>query len=82
MNAQPSGDSRLKWFRASPNVEQLVALDGGTVGTVVFLPTSRTFQASTHRKYLGSKFAHLIDARNAVELQFHTEEETGLCSSS
>jgi hypothetical protein len=68
----PARDARLKWTRTSPMVEQLLAVDGGTVGTIVFQPKPHIFSASTHRKYIGP-FSTLQEARNAVELQWEKD---------
>jgi hypothetical protein len=50
--------SKLVW--------QLMALDGGTAGTVVLMPKVGRYSASTHRTYLG-QFSSELEARQAVE---------------
>jgi hypothetical protein len=62
----PARDGRLSWQHVSKLVWQLMALDGGTTGTVVLMPKAGRYSASTHRTYLG-QYATEIEARRAVE---------------
>lgn len=62
----PAKDGRLKWARVSKFIWQLLAVDGGTAGTIVLMPTFQRYSASTHRSYLG-QYADEQLARQAVE---------------
>jgi hypothetical protein len=63
---QPAKDGRLQWRKVSKSVHQLMALDGGTCGTVVLQAKASRYSASTHRTYLGG-FETEQDAKRAVE---------------
>ncbi len=63
---QPAKDGRLHWRKISKHVHQLMALDGGTCGTVVLQDKANRYSASTHRTYLGP-FETEQDAKRAVE---------------
>lgn len=62
----PARDGRLSWQHVSKLVWQLMALDGGTTGTVILMPKAGRYSASTHRTYLG-QFSSEREARQAVE---------------
>ena len=62
----PATDGRLQWKRMSKFIWQLLAVDGGTTGTIVLMPTYQRYSASTHRSYLG-QYADEQTARKAVE---------------
>lgn len=62
----PAKDGRLSWQHVSKLVWQLMALDGGTTGTVILMPKAARYSASTHRTYLG-QFSDEQAAREAVE---------------
>lgn len=63
---QPARDGRLQWRKVSPCVHQLMAVDGGTAGTVILMAKANRYSASTHRTYLG-QFSMEQEARIAVE---------------
>jgi len=69
-----ANDDRLQWVQTAENVIQLVAVDGGTCGTVTRNTDKQSFSGSTHRKYLGV-FREAKDARAAVEQQFAIEQK-------
>jgi len=62
----PAKDGRLRWVHVSKLVWQLMAIDGGTTGTVILMAKAGRYSASTHRTYLG-QFSSELEARTAVE---------------